>query len=318
MSSSFIRQVRVAFPNAKIDFVIKEQYQDIIKINPHINKTHIVKPELGIKGLLELRRRLKSGSYTHIFDLHNNMRTRLLTFFLKPKTKGRIKKDKFNRFLLVFFKLNRYKEITPISLRYLNTARQASVADDGYGLEIFWRDFHEKRINSLFPKLNQAGSFIVVAPGATAYTKRWPLENFSLLIRELLQKGERIVLLGGKENIDQFSGLVHTERVINLVGKTSILETAIIINRAKVMISNDSGLMHMSTAVKTPVLAVFGSTVKELGFYPWRSKNIVVENLNAQCRPCSHVGKKKCPKKHFKCMMEITPQMVLDRLQELL
>lgn len=318
LSTPFIRQVRTAFPKAQIDFVIKEQFKDILQTNPHINQIYFVKPEKGVLGLLKLRKHLMSKRYTHIFDLHNNMRTRLLTFFLKPKIRGRIKKDKFKRFLLVYFKLNLYTKITPVSIRYLNVAREAGVTDDGYGLEMFWRDFYEKQVNNHYPQLTQAGSFIAIAPGATAYTKRWPLEHYSRLIGELIQKGERIVLLGGKENIEEFSGLARTERVINLTGETTILDAAIIINRAKAVLSNDSGLMHMAAAVNTPVLAIFGSTVKELGFFPWRSKSIVLQNKNAKCRPCSHVGKKKCPKKHFKCMVEITPQMVLRRLKELL
>ena len=96
------------------------------------------------------------------------------------------------------------------------------------------------------------------------------------------------------------------------------MQNAIIISKCDAMISNDSGLMHMATAVKTPVLTIFGSSVKELGFFPYRSKHIMVENNEASCRPCSHIGKHHCPKKHFRCMLDISPSYVMTRFQELI
>ena len=82
----------------------------------------------------------------------------------------------------------------------------------------------------------------------------------------------------------------------------------------KTIICNDSGLMHAACAVKVPVIAIFGSTVKEFGFTPYRSKNLILENKSLTCRPCSHIGKSSCPKGHFKCMKEITPQSVHNSL----
>jgi heptosyltransferase-2 len=76
--------------------------------------------------------------------------------------------------------------------------------------------------------------------------------------------------------------------------------------------------MHLATAVKTPVLAIFGSTVKEWGFFPFRSTSIVVENNSLDCRPCTHIGKHTCPKKHFKCMMDISPEMVIEKFSKLI
>jgi heptosyltransferase-2 len=74
----------------------------------------------------------------------------------------------------------------------------------------------------------------------------------------------------------------------------------------------------MATAVKTPVLAIFGSTVEELGFFPFRSIHCVIQNDGLKCRPCSHIGKDYCPKGHFSCMSEIEPKLVYDELIELI
>ncbi len=85
----------------------------------------------------------------------------------------------------------------------------------------------------------------------------------------------------------------------------------------KVIYANDSGLMHVAAAVKVPVIAFFGSTVKEFGFFPYNAKNVIVENNDLSCRPCTHIGKSHCPKKHFKCMMELTPGLAIQKLNEL-
>ena len=74
----------------------------------------------------------------------------------------------------------------------------------------------------------------------------------------------------------------------------------------------------MATAVGTPVVAIFGSSVKEFGFYPYRAQSTVLENNEAKCRPCSHIGKKACPKKHFMCMLEIMPEIVFNKVMEIL
>jgi len=318
LATPFIRQVRTAFPQADIDFVIKEQFHDVIRANPHLNRIFKVRQQEGLRGLLKLRQSLVKRKYTYIFDLHNNMRTRILTLFLHAPHLKRIKKGKIKRFLLVNFKINFYKKIIPVSERYLKTAESAHVRDDGYGLEIFWKDFQENKLNKKMHGLNLPQQFIVLAPGATAFTKKWPIEYYSAVIRSLINQGERILILGSEQDKETFDELVQSKKVINLAGKTSILDTAVIIRAARAMICNDSGLMHMAAAVKTPLLAIFGSTVKELGFGPYRSENKVVENKGLACRPCSHVGRDKCPQKHFKCMKEIKPEMVLKRFGELL
>jgi len=86
--------------------------------------------------------------------------------------------------------------------------------------------------------------------------------------------------------------------------------------KCKTIICNDTGLMHLALAADTPVIAIFGSTVKEFGFAPYKGKNLVLENNLLSCRPCSHIGLEECPKKHFKCMLEITPEQVYKRTLE--
>ena len=106
--------------------------------------------------------------------------------------------------------------------------------------------------------------------------------------------------------------------VTNLCNDNDLLKTVSEMKKCKMIICNDSGLMHAATAVSIPVAAIFGSTVKELGFTPYRSSHLLIENKGIHCRPCSHIGKDKCPKRHFKCMLDLTPELVYNKIKNYL
>jgi hypothetical protein len=99
-----------------------------------------------------------------------------------------------------------------------------------------------------------------------------------------------------------------------MTGKLSLMETAAAMEFCRVVVANDSGLMHMATAVLRPVVALFGSTVREFGFYPYHSSAVVLERDGLHCRPCSHIGRAACPKRHFACLNDISPEQALDAL----
>ena len=318
LSSFFIRQVAKTFPKSKIDFVIKEQFGDLVKFNPNLDQVYYVQPEKGYAQLYQLRNELKSNKYNLVFDLHNNLRTRFLLTGLSKSKKRKINKDKIIRALLVRFKINGYKEIKSIPIRYLETGKEVGINDDMNGLELFWDNQTEEKLIKEYPFLEN-DRYIALAPGAAHYTKKWPIEYFMELVDIITEKrNERLVILGGLTDVDDGMELELNDRVINLTGKLSLLESAIAIKNAKVLVSNDSGVMHMAAAVKTPVLAIFGSTVEELGFFPFRSKHCVIQNEGLKCRPCSHIGKNYCPKGHFRCMLEIKPKFVYDELVNLI
>ena len=129
----------------------------------------------------------------------------------------------------------------------------------------------------------------------------------------------KVILFGGKndkEICNEISNLFP--KIINLCNDDDILQTAADMKKCRAIICNDSGLMHAACAVGIPVLSFFGSTVKEFGFTPYKNKNLILENISLSCRPCSHIGRKECPKSHFNCMKEITPQTAFKNINLLL
>ena len=103
---------------------------------------------------------------------------------------------------------------------------------------------------------------------------------------------------------------------IDLSNDNILLQTAKDMQKCKIVVCNDSGLMHTATSIGVPVASIFGSTVREFGFAPFGVNNLVIENSELSCRPCTHIGRAKCKKKHFNCMMELTPQKVHKEIKD--
>ncbi|HOW16537.1 MAG TPA: glycosyltransferase family 9 protein [bacterium] len=169
----------------------------------------------------------------------------------------------------------------------------------------------------------EKNSFIVVSAGSRWETKKWTLEGYIELINRILKSYiYKVVLSGDKSDIKGSdaicSGLSSTKRVIDSTGKLNIQELFYLISKARLVVTNDSAPIHIAVGLKVPVLAIFGPTVKELGFYPYSKKAVVVENNNVACRPCGLHGHKKCPNETHECMKSITPIEVFEALENLL
>ena len=302
LTTPLIRAVKKQNPQVNIDFVVNEQFADLLSQNPRLRKIYRFNPENSEK----LSKLLNENAYDTIIDLQNNFRSkRLLKKINAPVS--RFNKRDIEKFLLVHFKINRLKNAPPIPVRYAQTIDKISL--DNKGLELFTN----KQANS---KLNSSEKFIGLCPGAKHFTKMWPEDYFLELARLLEKNNFSVVLFGGRDDkliCDEIESKL--ESALNLCNDNDILQTAADMIRCKVIYCNDSGLMHTATAVNVPVITFFGSTVKEFGFTPYKTKSIILENNSLTCRPCTHIGKDHCPKKHFKCMMELTPEMAFEKLK---
>jgi heptosyltransferase-2 len=275
-------------------------------------------PEKGFSELKKFNSIIKDYNYDYIFDLHNNIRTRYLLKGMSKRSISRIRKGKIKRAILIYTKLNFYDNIVPIPMRYLETGKLAGLEDDGLGLELFFTKQEEGSAKAKWPNHSSRQPYIIIAPGAGFYTKRWPIDYQKVLLVKMLKHfPHQLVLVGSDQEKEDFKFLEIDKKIVNLAGKLKLLETAALISKAALVMANDSGIMHMATAVNTPVVAIFGSTVRELGFFPFRGEDHVVEENSVKCRPCSHIGKKYCPKKHFKCMRDIQPDKVFNIIRSI-
>ncbi|MBN2789404.1 MAG: glycosyltransferase family 9 protein [Candidatus Delongbacteria bacterium] len=293
------------YPESEIDWVVNSKFAEVLITNPRLNRVLTFKDKTGLENI---RRDINRTNYDLIFDLHQNSSTHYLTRF--QRNLYRYNKHVVDRSLLVFLK-KKYKEIIPVTQMYFKALNKAGIVTPKewtlrYGLV---KSFQLSTINEY--NLHNF-NYIAIAPGASYATKIWPKEYFKELVEKISfnKNINRKVILVGNSEADKIAADHITKgnefSCINLVGKLDLQETATILKYSDLVISNDSGPLHLAECFKKKIIAIFGCTTEELGFFPYSTDYVVVENKGLKCRPCTHFGKKQCPKKHFKCMIDIS------------
>ncbi|MGE3802098.1 MAG: glycosyltransferase family 9 protein [Candidatus Kapaibacterium sp.] len=300
LTSLFLRALRRRFPQAQIDFLTKKQFEELVQHSPHINQSIAFPSPSKFADLIKLRGELRETRYDLVFDLHNSLRSRIVRFRLGSRRLV-FRKPTFKKWLLVRFKVNLLRPITPIPERYLDVGKSYSLENDGKGLEFF-----PGKTDFTLP-LDLPKPLIALAPGARHFTKRWPAKEYAKLGATLLEeRGGTLLLLGGDDEVDigkeVEAAIGDGKSVLNLVGTTTLSEVAKVVERCSILVANDSLLSHVAAAVGTPVITIFGSTVEEFGFAPYGAAATILQRSDLDCRPCTTVGRSECPRKHFHCM----------------
>lgn len=320
LSSFAIRSIKESFPDADIDFLTKKPFFPLIEFNPHLRKKLIYissKPELE-----ELKKSVKSEKYDLILDWQNNFRS--MEFRKFSKKNGVFKKHRISRFSYIHFKTKFNLKQVPI--RYLETAIPFGAKESDGGLELVIDHSTTEKMKRIFFEWKEDSESPVyfIAAGAKHFTKRYPAIYFAELMKLILsEKPEtKFILIGGSDELDsakeikqQFS---ENDSVWNAVGAFSLMESCALVKLCSAGFSNDSFLMHVASAFKVPVVAFFGSTTQNLGFSPFRSPSLVIEDNSVSCRPCSHIGRNECPKKHFHCMLNLVPEKIVKDVKKFL
>jgi len=307
LTSPVVRCLKQQVKDAEVHFLTKQNFAAVIEHNTFIDKKIYLEDEKGtaFKNPLDsLIQVLRAEKYDYIIDLHNNLRT------IKLKSKLDVKSFSFNKlniekWLLVNLKINRLPDIHIVD-RYMETVKTFGVVNDGKGLDYFISVEDGNAIQKLPSGFQE--NFIAFVIGAKHNTKKLPVEKIISICNKL---NRPIVLLGGKEDVDageKIAAAIQSHQVFNACGKYSLNESAAIIKQASKVISHDTGLMHIAAAFKKEIISVWGNTIPEFGMYPYYGdfeiQNSKFEILNLPCRPCSKIGFDKCPKGHFKCMVE--------------
>ncbi len=317
LTTPLIRRLRAAFPSAQIDYVVKEGFADLLRHHPALDRIYTVPMSARRADLSALHQELKRNQYDTVLDLHKNFRSLYLSRGLGRRYKKRLRKYGIRRFLLVKTGINLYDTVVPVYQRYLDVAAGLGLADDDKGSELFLPQQIADSLPDDVADFLQQGEFIALAPGAGFATKRWPVERFAAVAREILAQGNRCCILGSPTE-QKLAGQIREQApgCADFTGRLSLLESAHVVGKARRLLTNDSGLMHIAEAMGTPVVALFGSTVRELGFFPFLPGSVVIENSSIACRPCSHIGRTACPKGHFLCMKSLDVSRVVQALLE--
>ena len=311
LTTPVIRCLKNQISDVEIHVLTKKKFSSLYKTNPYINKVYEYDDSLK-KNIKEL----KLENYDYIVDLQKNKRSVRVTRALH-KPHSSFPKLNFKKFLLTTFKINLMPDIHIVD-RYFKAVEKLGVTNDYQGLDFFISEKNDYPLSEL-PENFQKGYHAFVI-GGTYKTKILP----AVKIVEIIQKlNEPVILLGGPDDVERAEEILSAVScqlsAISLVGKINLEQSASIVKKAKSVLTNDTGLMHIAAAFHKNIVSVWGNTVPELGMYPYlpkeKEKCHIVECKDVKCRPCSKLGFKECPKRHFKCMMKIDSDTVVEKLK---
>jgi len=305
LTTPVIRCIKEQVRAASVHFVTKEVFSDTLINNPHIDKLHLFK-----KDVSEIYAQLAAENFDLIIDLHKNLRSLRLKQRLKTKSYS-FDKLNFKKFLAVRFKIISALPEKHIVDRYLETAQPLGVKNDGKGLDYFLKESDHVDVNTLYLN-NSTNSFTVLVAGGSYFTKQIPINKLYEICTRIKTP---VILLGGPADKQTGDDLKKKfTEVINLCGALTLNQSASVIKQSSLVISSDTGLMHIAAAFNKPIISVWGNTIPEFGMSPYlpNPKNQILEVKGLSCRPCSKLGYNKCPRGHFKCMNQID-LTVLDK-----
>jgi len=308
-SLSIPSAIRQAYPEAEIEWITRKDMAPLLRHHPALHRVWEYDRKTGLSGLWALLKTMSARRYTHIYDAHNNLRSRLvywrLGLFRSTRFIRRSQK-RWKRFLL--FKLHKNTYERPFSGQ-----RDLLEPLTPWGIskslppppQIFLDPNDEEKAQALLGDWRER-PYVALAPSAAYFLKRWPVPHFKQLIEKMPEVS--FVLLGGPEDrfIEEIEK-VAPSRTLNLAGKASLTVSAALVQKARVLVSNDTGLLHVGEQLGKPTVALMGPA--PFGF-PSRPSTKILQ-LDLPCRPCSKHGQGPCVNKvYHQCLVEITPAQV--------
>lgn len=314
LTTPVVRCLKKQAVTAEVHYLTKKAFLPVLAANPYIDKIHTLENDLDA-----VINKLQDEDFDYVIDLHHNFRTLRVKRALDKQS---FSFDKLNikKWLLTSFKINHMPDVHIVD-RYLDTLKSFNIKNDGQGLDYFIPEKDQVKEEDI-PASHHAG-YIGVVIGAALNTKKYPLHKLKELCTLI---DHPIILLGGKEDREEGDAIAALDpvKIYNACGKFNLNESADLVRRSKLIISNDTGLMHIASAFRKPIISIWGNTVPEFGMYPYypeaapgaSSMFDLMEVKGLGCRPCSKIGYDKCPKKHFKCMEQTTAESVYEKVKE--
>lgn len=319
LATSLIESCKKEFPNAQIDFLLRKGNESLVDINPHINEVYIWNKNQGkFKSLLKLLFEIRKEKYDLVLNIQRFFNSGLLTVFSGAKTK-----IGFDKNPLSFLFTKKVKHQIP------HFTKESFLHEVDRNLQLLSQHIEIKNQGSnsqrpvlyfsqeddkIIEELNLSSSYIVMAPSSVWFTKQWHLDKWKELIK-IVSKSYQVYLIGAPSDQSYTSQLIMNNNCIDLCGKLSLRQSALLMKSATRVFVNDSAPLHLASSVNAKTTAIFCSTVPEFGYGPLSDDHKLIQlEPKLECMPCGLHGKKECPQGHFKCAMDISVEKVVQTI----
>lgn len=317
LTTPILRCIKQQIPGVELHYLTKSAYKSVVEANPYIDKLHFLKDDLN--NVIE---ELQDTRFDYVIDLHRNLRTQRVKRALNTRNLT-FSKLNFRKWLLVNFKLNLMPDKSIVE-RYFEAIKRLDVKNDGQGLDYF---IPETTVvgNKDIP-MSHWGGYAGCVIGGSYYTKKLPVGQWRKFCQE---SPYPVILLGGPEDRAEGDKIAELDpiKIYNACGKFDLNESAWLVKHARIVVSNDTGLMHIAAAFKKPIISLWGNTSPDMGMFPYFGYNnvnkiiskdsIILEKKDLYCHPCSKLGYNRCPEGHFKCMNDLNMQNLSDFVKKM-
>lgn len=328
LTTPIYRELRKVYPNSRLTLLTSEGFGRVLENNPHLDEIiyhHRKETRNDLENLID---QLRLQKFDLIYDIHNSLRSRWIGWQLKrhaPKPEHwLIEKRTLARELQIRFGWGQFFNGKSQREQWLEPLRRHHTGALSTKTELFPSVADKNYVKAWLNQNDlQDKPFVCIGASASFPLKCWPLQNFKQLIENIIQSGISVVLVGTNGEIETeelaeyFRG---SQNVFCAAGMFTILQSAALLEMANAVVANDTSIIHLAEAMRTPSIALFGPTVKEFGYAPMLAQSRLMEtDLALRCRPCSRTGKGTCKNREQQiCMYSISTQKVWDAAQLLL
>jgi len=317
-----LRALKDRYPSAEIHFFVRAGVQSVFKGQPEIVQARPF-AKRGTQKSLNAAVRLGWELGREGFDLwistHTSLRSALVAGATGIKRRIGYNRPWYNRLAYTETVDRRFNELAEIE-RLMELAGPLDISGPAPEARLVLPEKAVRAADHFWATFAFDRPVLGIHPGSTWPTKCWPVEYFSEIVGRASVEGAHVLVFAGPGEEGVAAQVIDRaqadpQRVTNLAGQLSLPELAAYLGRLDAYLTNDSGPMHLAWTQEVPLVALFGPTVKALGFFPRGDNATVLENDGLDCRPCGLHGPKKCPEGHFKCMRDLTPDRVWDVLK---
>lgn len=313
--------IKEKYPKSKITWVIEKSLKDLASLDKNIDNVIVFNKKDKLKAFLDVKKEIQKEKYDIVFDMQRILKSGILSLFSKaPIRVGfSIKDSKEFNFLFNNKYISYFTKSTPKIIQYIDFLKFLDID--------LTSEEKEKLVFSYANNIAPKEEFKNIFDGNKTYiglvlasmwkSKDWDIKNYVELINKLDNKDYAFVLIGtnAQKELSNYikENVKDKKEIIDFCGKTTLVDLLFIIKNLKVGVGPDSGAGHLFGALKTPYISLFGPTIPDR-VCPYNMRELVLQT-SLPCIPCY---KKVCPLKHNDCMKKITPDLVTEKLLEVL
>jgi heptosyltransferase-2 len=316
-----VEKLKEKFPSDAIDVLCIPSAQEIFASSPFVSEVIVLDKRGNHKSIFQLIKfanQIKLRKYSKIFSAHRSFRTSFIVMQSGVReTYGFSNSSMFHV----------YKHAVEYEHGIHEIQRNLKLIGADYTSEN-WRiipkvvvsETSRNKIMQFISSLGSEQKLIAVAPGSVWETKKYPEKYYLEIISSFVKKSYKVIVTGSEADRELCERIASTYpgNVISCAGMFTITESIELLKQVKLLITNDSAPTHMGMCADIPALTIYCSTIPEFGFYPYNKKSSYISYNDINCKPCGIHGYKKCPLSHFECALNLTPQNIMTKIQEIL